>query len=291
MAAQFHPDVRNVMPPQEFSRRELVVTALASGFALAARPINAASVISTDSAGLTAGEIKIPTADVQLPGYRAMPARGSGFPTVLVVQEVFGVHEHIKDLCRRFAKLGYFAITAELYARQGDVHSVTDIKALMPIVQSVPDAQVMSDLDACVAYARASGKANTSKLAITGFCWGGRIVWLYAAHNADLKAGAAWYGRLIGDPTELQPHSALDVAGELKAPVIGFYGGKDRGITPESIEQMRAALENSKFKYELAVFPDAEHGFNADYRSSYNAEDAKAAWQQMLDWFKQFGAV
>jgi carboxymethylenebutenolidase len=290
MAAQFHPDVRNVMPPLEFSRRELVVTALASGFALAARPINAASVITTDSAGLTAGEIKIPTADVQLPGYRAMPARGSGFPTVLVVQEVFGVHEHIKDLCRRFAKLGYFAIT-ELYARQGDVHSVTDIKALMPIVQSVPDAQVMSDLDACVAYARASGKANTSKLAITGFCWGGRIVWLYAAHNADLKAGAAWYGRLIGDPTELQPHSALDVAGELKAPVIGFYGGKDRGIPPESIEQMRAALENSKFKYELAVFPDAEHGFNADYRSSYNAEDAKAAWQQMLDWFKQFGAV
>jgi carboxymethylenebutenolidase len=291
MASNFHPDVRNVMPPLEFSRRELVVTALASGFALAVRPVNAQTVITTDSAGLTAGEIKIPTKDVELPGYRAMPGRGSGFPTVLVVQEVFGVHEHIKDLCRRLAKLGYFAISAELYARQGDVHNVTDIKALMPIVQQVPDAQVMSDLDACVAYARASGKANSGKLAITGFCWGGRIVWLYAAHNPELKAGAAWYGRLVGDPTELQPRNPIDIAGELKAPVIAFYGGKDRGITSESIERMRGALENSKFKHELAVFPDAEHGFNADYRPSYNPEDAKAAWQQMLGWFKQFGAA
>jgi len=291
MVTNFHPDVRNVMPPLEFSRRELVVTALASGFALAVRPVNAETVITTDSAGLVAGEIKIPTKDVELPGYRAMPARGSGFPTVLVVQEVFGVHEHIKDLCRRLAKLGYFAITAELYARQGDVHNVTDIRALMPIVQQVPDAQVMADLDACVAYARASGKANTGKLAITGFCWGGRIVWLYAAHNPDLKAGAAWYGRLVGDPTELQPRNPIDIVGELKAPVIAFYGGKDRGITSESIEQMRGALENSKFKNELVVFPDAEHGFNADYRSSYNPEDAQAAWQQMLGWFKQFGAA
>jgi carboxymethylenebutenolidase len=291
MAAALHPDVRNVMPPLELSRRELVVTALASGFALAVRPVNAQTVVSTDSAGLTAGEIKIPTKDVELPGYRAMPARGSGFPTVLVVQEVFGVHEHIKDLCRRLAKLGYFAVTAELYARQGDVHNITDIKALMPIVQQVPDAQVMSDLDACVSYARASGNANTSKLAVTGFCWGGRIVWLYAAHNPDLKAAAAWYGRLVGAPTELQPRNPIDVAGELKAPVIAFYGGKDRGITPESIEQMRGALENARLKNELVVFPDAEHGFNADYRPSYNAEDAKAAWGQMLGWFKQFGAA
>ena len=291
MGTEFHPDVRNVMPPLELSRRELVVTALASGFALAVQPVKAQSVITTDSAGLSAGEIKIPTNDVQLPGYRAMPARGSGFPTVLVVQEVFGVHEHIKDLCRRLAKLGYFAVSAELYARQGDVHNLADIKALMAIVQQVPDAQVMSDLDACVAYARASGKADVGKLAITGFCWGGRIVWLYAAHNPQLKAGAAWYGRLVGDPSALQPRYPVDVATELKAPVIAFYGGKDRGITPESIEQMRAALENSKFKNELVVFPDAEHGFNADYRASYNAEDAKAAWSQMLGWFKQFGAT
>ena len=291
MASNFHPDVRNVMPRLEFSRRELVVTALASGFALAVRPVNAQTVITTDSSGLLAGEIRIPTKDVQLPGYRAMPAQGSGFPTVLVVQEVFGVHEHIKDLCRRLAKQGYFAITAELYARQGDVHNLPDIKALMPIVQRVPDAQVMSDLDACVAYAHSSGKANTGKLAITGFCWGGRIVWLYAAHNPELKAGAAWYGRLVADPTELQPHNPIDLVGELKAPVIAFYGGKDRGITPESIEQMRGALENSKLKNELVVFPDAEHGFNADYRASYNAGDAKAAWSQMLGWFRQFGAA
>jgi carboxymethylenebutenolidase len=291
MSANLHPDVRMVMPRLELSRRELVVTALASGFALAAQPVTAQSVITTDSTGLVAGEVKIPTGNVQLPGYRAMPAKGHDFPTVLVVQEVFGVHEHIKDLCRRFAKLGYFALSAELYARQGDVHNLTDIKALMPIVQQVPDAQVLSDLDACVAYAHASGKANTSKLAITGFCWGGRIVWLYAAHNPQLKAGAAWYGRLIGDPTELQPRNPIDVVGELKAPVIAFYGGKDRGITQESVAQMRAALENENFKNELVVFPDAEHGFNADYRPSYNAEDAKAAWSQMLAWFRQFGAA
>ncbi|HEY1724492.1 MAG TPA: dienelactone hydrolase family protein [Steroidobacteraceae bacterium] len=273
------------------SRRQLVVSALASGFALAVRPVQAQSVISTDSAGLVAGEIKIPTADVELPGYRAMPAKGRNFPTVLVVQEVFGLHEHIKDLCRRFAKAGYFAISAELYARQGDVHNAPDLNALLPIVKSVPDQQVLSDLDACVAYARASRKADVDKLAVTGFCWGGRIVWLYAAHNSGLKAAAAWYGHVTGEPTELQPRYPIDVVNELKAPVIAFYGGKDRGITADSIQQMRAALENVATKTELVIFPDAEHGFNADYRPSYNAQDAKAAWTQMLGWFKQFGAA
>jgi carboxymethylenebutenolidase len=291
MTTMLHPDVRNVLPPATLSRRELVVTALASGFALAVRPVAAQTVIVTDTVGLEAGETRIPSGDVQLPAYYAMPATGRGHPVVLVVQEIFGVHEHIKDLCRRLAKLGYVAVAPELYARQGDVHGIADFRAIMPIVQKVPDAQVLADLDAAVAWAQATGRANARKLAITGFCWGGRIVWLYAAHNPRLKAGAAWYGRLTGEPTELQPENPVDVAASLKAPVLGLYGGRDRGIPPESIEAMRAALKHSKVESRIEVFPDAEHGFNADYRASYDAAAAKAAWADMLAWFRRHGAA
>ena len=291
MATPLHPDIVNVLPPATLSRRELVVSALATGFALAVRPVAAQTVIVTDSVGLDAGETRFPSGDVQLPAYYAMPATGRGHPVVLVVQEIFGVHEHIKDLCRRFAKLGYLAIAPELYARQGDVHGIADFKDIMPIVQKVPDAQVMADLDAAVAWAKASGRANTRNLAITGFCWGGRIVWLYAAHNPRLRAGAAWYGRLTGDATELQPKYPVDVAASLKAPVLGLYGGKDRGIPPASIEAMRAALKHSRVASNIEVFADADHGFNADYRPSYNAEAAKAAWADMLAWFRRYGAA
>jgi carboxymethylenebutenolidase len=290
MTTTLHPDISNVLPPATLSRRELVVTALATGFALAVRPVSAQTVIVTDTTGLDAGETKIPSGDVQLPAYYAMPATGHGHPVVLVVQEIFGVHEHIKDLCRRFAKLGYVAVAPELYARQGDVHGIADFKDIMPIVQKVPDAQVMTDLDAAVAWAQATGRANARKLAITGFCWGGRIVWLYAAHNPRLKAGAAWYGRLTGDPTELQPKYPIDVAASLKAPVLGLYGGKDRGIPLTSIEAMRAALNHSRVASDIEIFPDADHGFNADYRPSYNAEAARAAWADMLAWFRKHGA-
>jgi carboxymethylenebutenolidase len=290
MTTTLHPDISNVLPPATLSRRELVVTALATGFALAVRPVNAQTMIVTDSVGLDAGETKIASGDVQLPAYYAMPATGRGHPVVLVVQEIFGVHEHIKDLCRRFAKLGYVAVAPELYARQGDVHGIADFKDIMPIVQKVPDAQVMADLDAAVAWAQATGRANAHKLAITGFCWGGRIVWLYAAHNPRLKAGAAWYGRLTGDPTELQPKYPVDVAASLKAPVLGLYGGKDRGIPLASIEAMRAALKHSRVASDIEVFADADHGFNADYRPSYNAEAARAAWADMLAWFRKHGA-
>lgn len=265
------------------------MTKLAVGFALAVQPITAAT-ITTSADGLTAGEIDLPVGDGTIPAYRAMPAKGKDFPVVLVVQEIFGVHEHIKDLCRRFAKQGYLAIAPELYARQGDVSKITNFgEIISKVVSKVPDSQVMADLDAAVTYAAKQG-ADSKRLAITGFCWGGRIVWLYAAHNPNLKAGAAWYGRLVGNTAELQPKNPIDVVADLKAPVIGFYGGKDRGITPESVEQMRAKVKELGKSAELNIYPDAEHGFNADYRPSYNEAAAKDAWAKMLAFFKQHGA-
>ena len=283
------PEFVSFLPALSLNRRDILVTTLATGFALAVQPISA-QTITTDSTGLVAGEVKIPVADGEIPAYRAMPANGRNFPTVLVVQEVFGVHEHIKDLCRRFAKAGYFAVAAELYARQGDVSKITDFKELMPIVSSVPDAQVMADLDATVAWAKSTDKADVKRLAVTGFCWGGRIVWLYAAHNPNLKAGVAWYGRLDGNRTELQPKYPLDIARDVKAPVLGLYGGKDKGIPQTDVDKMRAALAAANSRSRIDVYPDAEHGFNADYRPSYDAEAAKDGWAKALDWFRKNGA-
>ncbi len=232
-----HDDLTRLQPRSDLSRREFVVTSLAAGFAMAAQPI-AATTITTDTTGLEAGEVKVPVADGTVPAYRAMPADGKDHPVILVVQEIFGVHEHIKDICRRLAKLGYFAVATELYARQGDVSKFTfeQIQEIFKIVSKVPDAQVMSDLDATVAYAKASGKADTSKLGITGFCWGGRIVWLYAEHNPNLKAGVAWYGRLTGQADELHPKHPVDIAASIKAPVLGLYGAADQGIPVASVE-------------------------------------------------------
>jgi len=284
-----HDDLRSFLPKTDFNRRDFVVTTLATGFALAVQPVTA-QTITTDTKGIQAGEIKIPTPDGQMPAYRAMPDGKGPFPVVLVVQEIFGVHEHIKDLCRRLAKLGYLAVAPELYARQGDVSKISDFKEIISqVVSKVPDAQVLSDLDATVAWAKQSGLGNTQKLAITGFCWGGRIVWLYAAHNPDLKAGVAWYGRLVGDSDPLHPLQPVDVAGGLKAPVLGLYGGADTGIPLESVEKMRAALAKGTKKAEIVVFPDTPHGFNADYRPTYRKAAAEDGWQRMLTWFKQNG--
>jgi carboxymethylenebutenolidase len=285
-------DILSLSPKSDFSRREFVVTSLAAGFALAVQPVSA-ETITTDTRGLEAGEVKIPMADgMEIPAYRAMPSEGGPFPVILVVQEIFGVHEHIKDLCRRLGKLGYFAVATELYARQGDVSKLKDFREIFSkVVSKVPDKQVMSDLDDTVGWAKKTGKADTAKLGITGFCWGGRVVWLYSAHNPKLKAGVAWYGRLVGESTELQPKYPLDVVDKLQAPVLGLYGGADQGIPVASVEKMRAALKEAKKEAEIIVYPDTPHAFLADYRPSYRKEKAEDGWKRMLAWFKKHGVA
>ncbi|MBL8170237.1 MAG: dienelactone hydrolase family protein [Acidobacteria bacterium] len=277
----------------EVSRRTFFVTSLSAGFALAVQPIQAQTQITTDTNGLVAGEVKIAVKDGEIPAYRALPAKGKNFPVVLVVQEIFGVHEHIKDICRRFAKLGYLAIAPEMYARQGDV-SNKQMNDIMPIVAKVPDAQVLSDLDAAVAWAKKNG-GNTAKLGITGFCWGGRIVWLYAAHNPNLKAGVAWYGRLAPPPPDrvspLQPKHPLELVKDLKAPVLGLYGGADQGIPNNTVEQMQAALKDAKKPSEIILYPDTPHGFHADYRPTYRKDKAEDGWKKLLAWFKKNGVA
>jgi carboxymethylenebutenolidase len=272
----------------KISRRAFVVGSLAAGFALAVMPVSA-DTITTDSDGLVAGEVKIPVAGGEIPAYRAMPAKGGPFPTVLVVHEIFGVHEHIKDICRRLAKLGYFAVAPLLYSREGDVSSLNDVQAIMQVVAKVPDSEVASDLDATVAWAKSTGKADTSKLGITGFCWGGREVWLYAAHNQNVKAAVAWYGPLQIPSSDLRPKNPIDLVNQINAPVLGLYGGADQGIPVAQIEQMRAALKAAGKKSEIIIYPDTPHGFNADYRPSYRPEAAKDGWKRMQSWFNQNG--
>lgn len=285
-------DILSLVPP--LSRREFAVTTLAAGFAMATRPV-AAQTITTDTTGLTAGEVEIPVKDGTVPAYRAAPDKGGPFPVVLVVQEIFGVHEHIKDVCRRLAKLGYLATAPELFARQGDVSKLTDIQEIFTkVVSKVPDAQVMSDLDAAAEWAKKDGKGDTAKLGITGFCWGGRITWLYAAHNPHLKAGVAWYGRLsgAGKGTDLQPKYPIDLAKDIKAPVLGLYGEKDTGIPVKDVEAMREALKKADNKAcEIVVYPDAPHAFYADYRQSYRKGPAEAGWKRLQEWFKKNGVA
>jgi carboxymethylenebutenolidase len=268
-----------------------LVTSLSVGFALAVRPVRAETV-TTDAAGLVAGDVKIPVPDGEIPAYRAKPSSEKKRPVVLVVQEIFGVHEHIKDVCRRLAKRGYVAVAPELYARQGDVSKLSEIQQIVSqVVSKVPDRQVMDDLEATVAWAKSSGEGDTEKLGITGFCWGGRIVWLYAAHNPDLKAGVAWYGRLAGEPDELHPKSPLDLVKEIKAPVLGLYGGADEGIPVQTVEKMREALKEAGKTAELVVYPDTPHAFFADYRPSYRREQAADGWKRFLAWFKEHGVA
>ena len=284
-------DLLSLLPKIRVTRREFVVTTLAAGFAAAVQPVSA-ETITTDSKGLEAGEVKIPVKDGEVPAYRAMPDSGGPFPVVLVVQEIFGVHEHIKDVCRRFAKLGYLAVAPELYARQGDVSKMTDIQEIFSkVVSKVPDDQVMADLDATVAWAKKTDKGDTAKLGITGFCWGGRIVWLYAAHSKNLKAGVAWYGRLVGKPDKLHPKNPIDLVGSLKAPVLGLYGGADQGIPVETVERMRKALKEARKTGEIIVYPDTPHAFHADYRPSYRKDKAEDGWKRLLDWFKKYGVA
>jgi carboxymethylenebutenolidase len=276
---------------RDITRRTFAATGLVTGFTLATGPLNAAAIV-TDTKGLVAGEVSVAVSDGHIPAYRAHPWGKFDRPVVLVVQEIFGVHEHIKDLCRRLAKTGYYAIAPSLYARFGDPgkYDMAHAKDLMTdIVSKVPDNEVMSDLDSTVAFAKGEG-ADASKLAVTGFCWGGRVVWLYTAHSPNVKAGVAWYGPLAGTPNALRPHTATELAGDLHAPVLGLYAGLDKGITAVDIDAMRAALAKAgKTASRIDVFSDAQHGFNADYRDSYNEKDAKEGWSRMLAWFKATG--
>jgi carboxymethylenebutenolidase len=288
---EMHDELKSLFPSTpDVTRRTFVVTSLSAGFALAVQPIQTQTVIITDTNGLNHGEVKIPLRGGEIPAYRAVPTRGSNFPTVLVVQEIFGVHEHIKDICRRFAKLGYLAIAPEMYARQGDVSKMNIKEILQKVVAKVPDEQVMSDLDATVAWAK-KNNGNTDKLAITGFCWGGRIVWLYAARNPTLKAGVAWYGRVVDTTDELHPKNPIDVVKDLKAPVLGLYGGADQGIPISSVEQMQQALKDAGKPSEIKLYPDTPHGFYADYRPSYRKEQAQDGWKLLVEWFKKNGAA
>ncbi|HET9953109.1 MAG TPA: dienelactone hydrolase family protein [Polyangiaceae bacterium] len=282
--------------PRVASRRNVIKHTLSGGFALAVGPI-ASTALATPSDGLQAGEVKIPTNNGEIPAYRAGPQNlKRKAPVLLVVHEIFGVHEHIKDVCRRFAKLGYFAIAPELFARQGDPSTISDIKELQQkIVSKASDEQVMSDLDASVAWAKQQPHVDTHKLAITGFCWGGRITWLYAAHQPNLRAGVAWYGRLTGDRDPLHPKFPIDLCADLKAPVLGLYGGKDQGIPVETVEQMRTALQQTNVhaakKSTIKVYPDSGHAFFADYRPSYNKVDAEDGFKRCVQWLKQHGVT
>lgn len=278
-------------PP--LSRRGFLVTALGAGFALAVQPVRADTAVITDSDGLLAGDIQVPTPDGQMPAYRAQPAQGSGFPVVLVVQEIFGVHEYIKDVCRRLAKLGYQAIAPELYARQGDPRQYSAIPDILAkVVSKVPDSQVMADLDACVAWAGSHG-GDHRRLAVSGFCWGGRITWLYAAHQPKVKAGVAWYGRLTSQTSAMTPKHPIDLAGQLHGPVLGLYGGQDTGIPLDTVDKMKSALAGSENPASrgstIHVYPDAPHAFHADYRPSYRKDAAEDGWQRMAEWLKAHG--
>ena len=284
-----HPDIIPFVPKTEYSRRDFVMTALAGGFATAVIPVSA-ETITTDVKGLTAGEVKIKVADGEMPAYRAMPTGGKNLPTVLVVQEIFGVHEHIKDVCRRLAKEGYIAIAPELYARQGDVSKLKEIKDIFAIVSKVPDAQVMSDLDATIDWAAKNG-GNAAKVAVTGFCWGGRITWMYAAHNPQLKAGVAWYGGLTRPATVLSPTNPLDIAPTLKVPVLGLYGDADTGIPVDTVDKMRDAVKKAGSASEIVLYDDTPHGFYADYRPSYRPGEANDGWKRLITWFRKNGVA
>lgn len=261
------------------------------GFAPAVQP-TASTTIHTDSPDIQAGETSVPSQGENMPAYYARPKEANGpLPVVLVVQEIFGVHEHIRDICRRLALEGYLAVAPELYFREGDPNDYNDIPTLFSeLVSKVPDSQVLSDLDHAANWAGRNG-GDIRRMGITGFCWGGRISWLYAAHNPQLRAAVAWYGRLIGEKTMKQQKHPIDIAVDLGAPVLGLYGGQDDGIPLESVEQMRQALHAANAKAEIVVYPDAGHAFNADYRPSYHAESAQDGWARMLTWFKQFGVA
>ena len=287
-------EIDSLTPTRAFDRRRFVQTGVGAGFATAVLPVMSQTVIKTDMQGIQAGEVTIAVGAFKMPAYMAKPVNASRAPVVLVVSEIFGVHEHIADVVRRFAKAGYLAVAPELFVRQGDAGSYGEIAKLMAeVVSKVPDAQAMSDLDACVTWAAANG-GDVGKLGVTGFCWGGRITWLYSAHQAQVKAGVAWYGRLVGAANPLQPKHPVDVAASLNGPVLGLYGGQDAGIPLNTVEQMKTALAvgSASAKRSLFhVYADAPHAFHADYRPSYRKDAADDGWKRCLTWLQSNGVA
>jgi carboxymethylenebutenolidase len=276
----------------DLSRRGFFMTAsaaTAAGYTLLAGPVRA-DVIKTDTTGLTAGEAKVKVSDGEMPAYFARPANVANPPVILVAMEIFGLHEYIRDVTRRLAKLGAFAIAPDYYFRKGDLTKITEIKDLFPIVNSKPDTELFADLDTTVAWAK-SQSGDTSRLGIMGFCRGGRTVWLYSTHNPSLKAGVAFYGTLADAHSDAMPKNALDLATEVKEPVLGLYGAADTGISVEQVEKMKAALQAAGKTADFKIYPEAPHGFHADYRPSYRKEAAEDGWQQLQAWFKKYGVL
>lgn len=276
------------------TRRTALKAALGVGYAAAAMPVMAQTAINTPATGLVAGDVMIDVNGFSMAAYRAAPAGKTGLPVVLVLSEIFGVHEYIADTARRFARAGYLAIAPELFVRQGDAQGYGEMaKLIAEVISKVPDAQVLGDLDATVKWAAANG-GDASKLGVTGFCWGGRQTWLYAAHNPAVKAGVAWYGRLVGQTSELNPKHPVDVAGQLQGPVLGLYGGADTGIPLDTVDKMKAALAAGNAAARAStfvVYPDAPHAFHADYRPSFRKEPAEDGWKRALAWFQQHGVA
>ena len=284
------PDEIETLTTFPLARRGFVMTSLMAGLTLATTRVDA-QAIRTDTLGLSAGEARIPVSDGRIPAYYARPQNGASLPTVLVIEEIFGVHEWIKDICRRLAKAGYLAVAPELYARIADLSRMKDVQQIIrEVISRAPDATVLSDLDAAAAWAAGSG-GDPERLGVMGFCRGGRDTWLYAEHNPHLKAAVAWYGPVTGATSPIQPHTPLELAAELKCPLLGLYGGKDESIQPEDVNAAAAKAKAAGQKVEIAYYPDAPHGFAADYRPSYRAEDAASGWRRALDWFKDHGVA
>ncbi|ENZ77561.1 MULTISPECIES: dienelactone hydrolase family protein [Ralstonia] len=291
---QLDAEVESLVPGRSFDRRGFMKTALGSAFAAAVLPVSAQTV-HTDFNGLTAGEVTVPVGDFKMPAYRAQPEGKTKLPVVILISEIFGVHEYIADICRRFAKLGYLAIAPELFVRQGDPRAYGTVQETVAnVVSKVPDSQVAGDIDATIAWATENG-GDAARIGMTGFCWGGRQVWLAAERNPGIKAAVAWYGPLKGNPNPLQPVSPVDKVDELKAPVLGLYGAKDTVITEDVRDTMKVALEKSRnpkaHASRIIVYPNSGHAFHADYRPSYVKADAEDGWKKCLAWFKDHGVV
>jgi carboxymethylenebutenolidase len=292
MKLELEQDVKGLLPEKDYDRRDFIWTALGASAALAVASSANGQTVNTDATGLDAADVMIPAKDVQLRGYRAMPASGGPFPVVLVAAEVFGLNPYMKDVCRRLAKAGYYAVVPDLYTRKTDLTKVTDMKEIMPVVNTKYDAELVGDYDATVAYAAASGKADTNRMAVTGFCRGGRTTLVYSESNPKLKAACAWYGPVGGQANEYTPKTAMDRVAELKVPLLGLYGAKDAGIPVDQVEKFFAALKAQGTPSELVIYQDAGHGFHADFRpDNYRKADAEDGWSKMLAWFKKYGVA